>query len=132
MDSYKEIHCPVRRFMKTLTVVVIFILLAITAGGVTGYFLYTDLVKDTATVLIQQQTEIDQLKVDNQSLRKEVIEQRVQLNKDTKNLNTIVEIFNQVLKPTEEPVAPEKPSSFDNSSTSCETIGGCFNPASGS
>ena len=32
--------------MKTLTAVVVFILLAITAGGATGYFLYTDLVKD--------------------------------------------------------------------------------------
>ena len=101
--------------MKTLTAVVVFILLALTAGGVTGYFLYTDLVKDTAAVLVQQQAEINQVKADNQYLRKEVSEQRTQLNKDTKNINTIVAILDQVLKPVEESPAPDKPSKFDNS-----------------
>ena len=45
--------------MKTLAAVVVFILLAITAGGVTGYFLYTDLVKDEARIIVHQQSEID-------------------------------------------------------------------------
>lgn len=101
--------------MKTLTAVVVIILLAIAAGGVTGYFLYTDLVKDTARVIIQQQAQIDQQTVDIQTLQKEIDAQDKQINKDTKNLDTVVEILTEVLKPAEEQT-PEKPSKFDNSS----------------
>jgi len=101
--------------MKTLTAVIVFILLAITAGGVSGYFLYTDLVKDTSAVVVQQQEQIDQLVSSDKELQKEVIEQRVQLNKDTRNLNTVIEVLNQVLKLLEETPTSDKPSKFNNS-----------------
>ena len=87
--------------MKTLTAVVVFILLAITAGGVTGYFLYTDLVKDEARIIVRQQSEIDTQAENIQTLQKEVIAQNKQLNKDTKTIK-----FAAIASPGPGPCAP--------------------------
>jgi predicted PurR-regulated permease PerM len=105
--------------MKTLAAVVVFILLAITAGGVTGYFLYTDLVKDTSQIIVRQQSQIDSQEVDIQSLQEEI---KV-LNDNDKTLNSnskveqkeIVDIVDILNKAFESPKSDESPSNFDKS-----------------
>ena len=105
--------------MKTLTAVVVIILLAITAGGVSGYFLYTDLVKDTSQIIVRQQAQIDSQESDIQFLQKEI---KV-LNDNDKTLNSnskveqkeIVDIVDILNKAFEPPKSDEAPSSFDNS-----------------
>jgi predicted PurR-regulated permease PerM len=102
--------------MKTLTAVVVIILLAITAGGVTGYFLYTDLVKDTTKIIIQQQAQIDQQTTDIQTLQKEIDVQDTKLQRDNKDINAIIDVLNKAFQPTPKD-GGDSPSSFDKSMT---------------
>jgi len=123
--------------MKTLTAVVVLILLAITAGGVSGYFLYTNLVNDSARIIVKQQIQLDQQSADIQTLQKEIDVQSEQINQDTKQLNrdtealgAVIEVLNKVFT-SSDPKEEEHPSTFDNSMTNCIMDGTCVHSTSG-
>lgn len=99
--------------MKILSAVVVFLLLAVTAGGIVGYFEYNLLVSGVTQVLVQQQAQIDHQEKVIQGLQKDIDRQDKNTAIVQKEVGELAKVLTEIIESAQ---TPDKPSRYDNSS----------------